>query len=296
MSQLRRTMGTAGAAALLVLAAFSAGSAAAPAPAPAPAPVSVAGPVPHEPPDPDDRDSIDDAGGGVSVNAVPGPGSAELLYVPVAPCRVIDTRNGSGSGGTPLGSNTSRSYYVAGTNGFTAQGGKPGGCGVPEAAQAVAATVLAYDPSAAGRLRTWPTGTTEPGVVTLYYGSSSATTGTTINLATGAGRDASFRNNNATTDLIVDVTGYYVPAMYAYVSSSGSVIDHSGRLVSSSRTTTGLYTLVWDRDISSCAGTASSDVTGYIVSVYTTGSTSYVYVYNNAGAATDYWFNVVITC
>jgi hypothetical protein len=41
---------------------------------------------------------------------------------------------------------------------------------------------------------------------------------------------------------------------------------------------------------------ASSDVSGYIESVYTSGNTSYVYVYNNAGVASDYWVNLVITC
>lgn len=296
MSHLRRTMGTTGAAALLVLAAFTAGASSTPA-AVGLSGHAASGSDSSSTSDASDRDDLPDATtGDVTVNAVPGPGAAELQYVPIAPCRVVDTRNGTGSGATPLGNNTSRSYYVAGTNGFTAQGGKPGGCGIPESAQAVSATMLAYTPSHAGRLRAWPFGTSEPNIVSLYYGSSSTTTGATLNLTPGAGRDLTVRNNNATTELLLDITGYYVPQLYAYVSPSGAFIDQSGRATSVTQTGTGTYTIVWDRDISSCVGVGSSDLSGYIVSVYTSGTSSYVYVYNNAGSPSNYWINVTITC
>jgi hypothetical protein len=57
-----------------------------------------------------------------------GDTSADLVYTPVVPCRVFDTR--SASAGILVGG-TQRNFVVAGTTGFAAQGGNSVGCGVP---------------------------------------------------------------------------------------------------------------------------------------------------------------------
>jgi len=281
MSRLSTTFATAGAAALLVLASFGAGAASM-----SNAPVSAATPPPP---------NIDDT----RVGAPPPPMAlptaerpAEQLFVPIASCRVIDTRATS-----RFGNGTTRSYYIAGDTGFEAQGGKAGGCAVPAGATAVAATVLAYQPTAAGRLKSWAAGGAEPvGSVLRYAKATGMQLEATLALKQGTGKGLTIKNFSAKTHVVVDIVGYYVPQMYAYLSSSGTILDQSGRVVSATRIGVGQYAVVWDRDISSCAGVASSDVSDYIESVYTSGNTSYVYVYNNAGAASDYWVNLVITC
>src|SRR4051794_9493276 len=56
-----------------------------------------------------------------------GDPASDLLFVPVTPCRVIDTRLAGGK----VNANEVRSYRIAGTTGFEAQGGHAGGCGIP---------------------------------------------------------------------------------------------------------------------------------------------------------------------
>jgi len=216
----------------------------------------------------------------------------EMLYVPITPCRIVDTRNAVGV----FSSGQTRSYYVGGTFGFAPQGGKSGGCGIPTGAQAVAAVVTAVTPQHAGYIRAWPAGTAEPGATLLNYAGNSIGIGGQVKLRSGAGTDLTLKNYGGPTQVVIDVNGYYIQQLQAYIASGGSVIDQSGRLVSAMKTATGEYTLTWDRDISTCSGQASSDISGHIMSVFTNGSNSYIYIDDNAGNAADYWVNVVITC
>lgn len=215
----------------------------------------------------------------------------ELLFVPVTPCRVVDTRGAVG----PITSGQTRTYYIGGTFGFAPQGGTSGGCGIPGGAKAVSATFTAVNPTKSGYLRAWAAGQAEPGATLLNYATNSIGIGSVVPLQDAQGK-LSVKNYQGPTHLVIDVNGYYIQQLQAYISSSGTVLDQSGRLVSATRTGTGTYTLVWDRDISSCSGQASSDISGYIESVYTSGTSAYIYVYNNAGTASDYWANVVINC
>ncbi|BDV29432.1 hypothetical protein [Microbacterium terricola] len=286
MSRLSTTFATAGAAALLVVASFAAGAAASPATAPASVPASAVGTPP-----PPNRDALAEPD---DVTPMAITTSPELLYVPITQCRIADSRPGS-----PFGDEQTRTYYVGGTFGFSPQGGTSGGCGVPTGAVSAVVNILAYHPSGAGRIKAWAPATPEPSGAVLWYPKS--TTGGTVQqanvkLRSGAGTDLALSNTGGPTEVLIDVVGYYVPQLQAYISSSGTVIDQSGRLVSATKTGTGTYTLVWDRDISTCSGVASSDLTGHTMSVYTSGTSSYIYSVNNAGGAEDYWFNVAIHC
>src|SRR5207247_9417884 len=64
--------------------------------------------------------------------SVLGDSAADLVYTPVIPCRIIDTRL-AGAGGA-LAPGTPRDFHVSGTAGFESRGGKVGGCGVPAGA------------------------------------------------------------------------------------------------------------------------------------------------------------------
>src|SRR6478609_2924477 len=85
------------------------------------------------------------------------------LFVPITPCRVVDTRQQGG----PFSSGQTRSYYVASTTGFAPQGGHSGGCGIPVGAVAVTAGLSAVSPHHAGFFRTWAFGGAEPGATVL---------------------------------------------------------------------------------------------------------------------------------
>ena len=212
--------------------------------------------------------------------------------MPVTPCRIVDTRSAGGR----VGNGTTRSYYVTGTTMFVPQGGKSGGCGIPTGAKAVTATLTAVTPTNAGYMRAWAAGGPEPAATLLNYATSSTGTGATVPIRSGGTTALTVKNYGGPTHLVIDVTGYYAPQLNAYISTNGEIIDQSGRLVSAVNNSAGTYTLAWDRDISTCSGHASGDISGYIMSVYTSGNTSYVYVDDNAGNAANYWFNVLISC
>jgi hypothetical protein len=274
MASISRSIAAAGSAALLAITAFTAGQATSDDPKP--------------PADPDTR-TLDAP---VSERTVPGPANpAELLFVPIASCRAVDTRQVG-----KLRKNAVRNYYIAGATGFGPQGGRATGCGIPTSATAVVANLWAVKPEAAGNLKAWAAGASEPAGSSLYYSkSSSGTAQVTVPIRNGPAKHLVVKNLKGTTNLVIDVAGYYVPPLYAYI-SSGTVIDHSGRLVSSTKNSVGTYTLTWDRSVEGCVGQGSSDIGGYIVSVYTAGNISYVYVDDNAGNPADYWVNVTINC
>ena len=90
-------------------------------------------------------------GGGGAPNAL-GDTSSDLVYTPLTPCRVFDTRIPGGA----LDPDLPRTFVVAGTERFETQGGRAGGCGVPLGpATAVVVNLVAVSPSGNGHLRAW---------------------------------------------------------------------------------------------------------------------------------------------
>jgi hypothetical protein len=145
-----------------------------------------------------------------------GESDNHLLFVPVAPCRLIDTRLSGGA----LAAGETRSFQVAGTSGFDDQGGTLGGCGVPigaaePMAPAVVINFVAVSPSGPGHLRAWEHGQPIPGASTLNYQQLSPTlnianalvvsiAGTSVDSA-----DLDVQAGVSGTHLVADVTGYF---------------------------------------------------------------------------------------
>lgn len=91
-----------------------------------------------------------------------GDSSADLVYTPVTPCRVFDTR--LSAAGILVGG-TQRNFLVAGSTGFTAQGGNAAGCAVPfgvNRATAVVINLAAVNPAGGGNLRAWAVASPQP--------------------------------------------------------------------------------------------------------------------------------------
>jgi len=144
-----------------------------------------------------------------------GDSNADLLYVPIPPCRIVDTRLVGGS----LAANSTRAFKVNGTDEFQAQGGKAGGCGIPGDAavpQATAAVLnfVAVGPEGPGDLRAWAFGQPEPLAAVLNYANVPG-----LNIANGvvvpiAGSsmytdDLNVKTDVSGTHLVIDVTGYF---------------------------------------------------------------------------------------
>lgn len=140
-----------------------------------------------------------------------GSSAADLVYTPVTPCRILDTRT---AGGT-IGAGSSRDFNaLVGSGGnFSSQGGSATDCGMVAAGQAAVVINLTA---------VTPTG---PGYATAYAFGTTLPTASSVNYTTGAiianevvvklpspltTRDFSVFTF-ATSHYVADVVGYYAP-------------------------------------------------------------------------------------
>ena len=106
------------------------------------------------------------AGGGEDGTQTLGALTNDLVYTPVAPCRIMDTRVAGGV----IPANSTRNFVAFGVSSFTSQGGSATNCGVnPLAATAVAINLTAVNPAAAGFATAYPFGTTQPTSSSINY-------------------------------------------------------------------------------------------------------------------------------
>ena len=127
------------------------------------------------------------------------PGASSLQFYPLAPCRVLDTRNANGTfGGPALTGGASRSFPIASSP-----------CGAPATAAAYSLNVTVVPHGTLGYLTAWPTGQTQPVVSTLNSFDGSILANAAI-VPAGTGGAVSFFVTN-TTDLVVDIDGYFAP-------------------------------------------------------------------------------------
>jgi hypothetical protein len=120
-------------------------------------------------------------------------------YIPLGPVRVLDTRNGTGGFSGPVGPGGVLSLPVEGGTGVPATG-----------VTAVVLNVTVTQPSLGGYLAVYPDGQTH---TANSPSNLNFTAGETIpNLVVvpvGAGGKVDFYNNLGTTQLVVDLEGYY---------------------------------------------------------------------------------------
>jgi hypothetical protein len=176
--------------------------------------------------------------GDIPISNSLGQADSDLVYVPVAPCRIIDTRSGGGA----FAANETRSYKIAGSTNYSAYGGNPAGCGIPgdlvsnpidiggffilqstPKVRALALNFVAVGAAGDGDLRVWPSNLSMPLASILNYAAVGG-----LNIANGvivtscnqfstigtpcSASDISIIADASPTHLVVDVAGYYVPA------------------------------------------------------------------------------------
>ena len=192
-----------------------------------------------------------------------------------------------GSNGTKFGSGTTRSLRVTGTFGFSPQGGKAGGCGIPDAAKAVSINAVLVSPSKAGGLRIWPAGQAEPTANFLNYGNFTMSgSGIVAVTASAAGSNITVKNYSSSTNLVLDISGYYLPEIAGMIApganGAGSVYAGTG-IVSVSNPSAGIYYVTVDRDVSYCTP---------MVNTYNAGSGVYgaAYAFNGAQVVVFTWY------
>jgi hypothetical protein len=135
---------------------------------------------------------------GVSFNvSVTSPG---LRFVPVNPCRVVDTRNPNGSFGGPfLSGGNSRGFVVPDS-----------ACGIPSTAQAYSLNVTVVPHGLLGFLTMYPCGQQLPLASTLNSIDGRVKAAAAIVPAGTGGAVCAFVTHD--TELVIDINGYFVPA------------------------------------------------------------------------------------
>jgi len=131
---------------------------------------------------------------------VPATSSSQSFY-PVAPCRVMDTRDGSlpGAFGPPsLAGGSTRSFLIPASR-----------CGIPGTAQAYSLNVTVVPHTGLQFLTIWPSGQPQPNVSTLNSFDGTIVANAAIVPAGPQGLTNVFVTND--TDVIVDINGYFAP-------------------------------------------------------------------------------------
>ncbi len=120
-----------------------------------------------------------------------------LRFVPVTPCRVVDTRTAAGPfGGPAMTAASTRSFAVP-----------QSGCGIPPTAQAYSLNVTVVPQGPLAYLSLWPTGQTQAQVSTLNSWGGITVANAAI-VPAGSGGAISIYVTNP-TDVIVDINGYF---------------------------------------------------------------------------------------
>jgi hypothetical protein len=147
----------------------------------------------------------------------------KLVYSPLPPCRVADTRAAAAG---MLQPGAPRTFHVVGASSdFAVQGGVAGGCGLPGFAagspqvRAVVLNLVAVNPQGAGNLRAWAADQAVPAASVLNYAQVPG-----LNIANAVvvslrqdseGQDLSLRVDQAASHVVIDVLGYFEPLALA---------------------------------------------------------------------------------
>ena len=134
----------------------------------------------------------------------------DLVYTPVTPCRIIDTRFP-----TPniLGPNSGRDFGISSSD-YSAQGGQAGSCGIPANASAVAINVVSTGQSGVGHLRVIQSGVAVPNVAFLNYqpGVNLANAGIARVAAPSSTNGLFIYSGGSQSHAVVDIMGYFSAA------------------------------------------------------------------------------------
>jgi len=125
-------------------------------------------------------------------------GQSPLQFIPITPCRIVDTRGS----GTPIQGGTFQTFAIQGSQGSCKS--------IPGSPAAYSLNVTVVPHGALGYLTVWPAGQQQPVVSTLNSLDGRTKANAAI-IPAGSGGAVSVYASN-TTDLVLDLNGYFVPA------------------------------------------------------------------------------------
>ena len=135
--------------------------------------------------------------------------AADLVYTPVAPCRIADTRI---AGGT-LTANTARGFDVTAVSDYSFQGGEANNCAIGNAGSfaAVAVNITVINPNVSGSLKAFAFGATTPAsAIAMSYAAGEVRSNfAVLKIDQGASANELSVVSTASAHLTIDVVGYF---------------------------------------------------------------------------------------
>ncbi|KFN46960.1 hypothetical protein [Arenimonas metalli] len=134
----------------------------------------------------------------------------DLVYTPVAPCRILDTRNVAAGA---IAANSTRNFVAFGVSSFASQGGSATNCGVnPLSATAVAINLTAVNPGAAGYATAYPFGSPQPLAASINYAAGTIVNNALIVQTPNPISSFDFTLYTfAQAHYVADIVGYFAP-------------------------------------------------------------------------------------
>lgn len=131
---------------------------------------------------------------------------AQTTFFPMAPCRIVDTRDASipnpnGGGLGAIAGSAVRNFQM---RGFSR-------CGIPTTAKAVSLTVTVANPSTAGYVTLYPSNIAQPAISNINFsgGEAGVANGAVVMLSTLTNDLSCFMGTTTATHVVLDVAGYY---------------------------------------------------------------------------------------
>lgn len=134
----------------------------------------------------------------------------DLVYTPVAPCRIMDTRSMAAGA---IAANSTRNFVAFGVSSFASQGGSATNCGVnPLAATAVAINLTAVAPAGAGYATAFPYGSAQPVAASVNYAAGAIVNNALIVQTPNPISSFDFTvYTYAQSHYVADIVGYFAP-------------------------------------------------------------------------------------
>ncbi len=136
--------------------------------------------------------------------------SSDLVYTPVTPCRIMDTRNAGADAGI-LTAGSTRSF-LGWYDSYTLQGGENNNCNLLQSTDNAALVVnfTAVNPSSAGYITAYPSDAAKPLAATLNFGAGEVKGNNAFLKLNQTSGQVDFNvYSTAATHLVADVVGYY---------------------------------------------------------------------------------------
>ncbi len=141
-----------------------------------------------------------------------GDSTRDLVYTPITPCRIADTRL---TGAGPIAAGGTRSFAAVSASNFVGQGGSTTDCGtLGLSAAAVMIVATAITPNAPGFATAYSFGTTQPATTSMQFAAGAIAVNTLAIQTPNPRVTLDFTVfTSAQSDFVFDIVGYFAPPL-----------------------------------------------------------------------------------